>query len=39
MRYVHRELEKQVVGAMRDFPVVVLTGARRAGLSGGFSRR
>ncbi|HRZ56911.1 MAG TPA: ATP-binding protein [Candidatus Paceibacterota bacterium] len=31
MRYLPRELEKQVVRAMRDFPAVVLTGPRRAG--------
>jgi hypothetical protein len=31
MRYVPRELEKQVVRALRDFPAVVLTGPRRAG--------
>lgn len=31
MRYVHRELEEQIVRALRDFPAVVLTGPRRAG--------
>lgn len=31
MRYVHRELETQVVQASRQFPAVVLTGPRRAG--------
>lgn len=31
MRYVHRELEAQVLGASRAFPAVVLTGPRRAG--------
>lgn len=31
MRYLPRELEKQVVRAMRDFSAVVLTGPRRAG--------
>ena len=31
MQYVHRELEKQVVAALRAFPALVLTGPRRAG--------
>jgi hypothetical protein len=31
MRYVHRELETQVLKAARSFPAVVLTGPRRAG--------
>ena len=31
MRYIHRELEKQVAQAVRHFPAVVLTGPRRAG--------
>jgi len=31
MRYVHRELEQQVISAARSFPAVVLTGPRRAG--------
>lgn len=31
MKYVPRELEKQVVRAARAFPAVVLTGPRRAG--------
>src|SRR6516164_8668384 len=31
MRYVHRQLEKQVARAMRNFPAVILTGPRRAG--------
>jgi len=31
MRYVPRELEKQVLSAARAFPAVVLTGVRRAG--------
>ncbi|MBI4324382.1 MAG: ATP-binding protein [Chloroflexi bacterium] len=31
MRYVHRELEAQVLQAARNFPAVVLTGPRRAG--------
>ncbi len=31
MRYVHRELERQVLKAMKAFPAVVLTGPRRAG--------
>lgn len=31
MRYVHRELEAQVLRASRAFPAVVLTGPRRAG--------
>ncbi len=31
MRYVSRELEKQVARAARAFPAVVLTGPRRAG--------
>src|SRR5271167_207693 len=31
MRYVHRELEEQVMRAARSFPAVVLTGPRRAG--------
>jgi uncharacterized protein len=31
MRYVRRELEKQVLAAARSFPALVLTGPRRAG--------
>jgi len=31
MRYVHRELETQVLKAAGAFPAVVLTGPRRAG--------
>ena len=31
MRYLHRELETQVLQAARSFPAVVLTGPRRAG--------
>ena len=31
MNYIHRELEKQAVQAVRAFPAVVLTGPRRAG--------
>src|SRR5713101_7537306 len=31
MRYVHRELETQVVKAARQFPAMVLTGPRRGG--------
>jgi predicted AAA+ superfamily ATPase len=31
MRYLRRQLEKQVVRAMRSFPAVILTGPRRAG--------
>jgi len=31
MRYVHRELETQVLQAAGSFPAVVLTGPRRAG--------
>lgn len=31
MRYVHRELETQVLSASRSFPAIVLTGPRRAG--------
>jgi hypothetical protein len=31
MRYVHRELEKQVTAAARSFASVVLTGPRRSG--------
>jgi hypothetical protein len=31
MRYVHRELEQQIVRSLRDFAAVVLTGPRRAG--------
>ena len=31
MKYLHRELEKQVARAARHFPAVVLTGPRRAG--------
>ncbi len=31
MRYVPRELEEQIVRALRGFPAVVLTGPRRAG--------
>ena len=31
MKYIHRELEKQVAQATRHFPAVVLTGPRRAG--------
>jgi predicted AAA+ superfamily ATPase len=31
MRYIHRELETQVLQAARNFPAVVVTGPRRAG--------
>lgn len=31
MRYVHRELESQLVRAVRGFPALVLTGPRQAG--------
>jgi hypothetical protein len=31
MKYVRRELEKQVTRALRGFPAVVVTGPRRAG--------
>lgn len=31
MRYVRRALEKEVLGAARDFPAVVITGPRRSG--------
>jgi uncharacterized protein len=31
MKYIHRELEKQVAQAIRHFPAIVLTGPRRAG--------
>lgn len=31
MRYVHRELEKQIIAALKAFPALVLTGPRRAG--------
>src|ERR1041385_5287978 len=31
MTYIHRELEKVVLQASKDFPAVVLTGPRRAG--------
>ena len=31
MRYIHRELEKQIAGALKAFPALVLTGPRRAG--------
>src|SRR2546423_1278853 len=31
MRYIHRELEKQLLRAAKSFPAVVLTGPRRAG--------
>jgi predicted AAA+ superfamily ATPase len=31
MRYLHRELESQVLRAARSFPALVLTGPRRAG--------
>jgi predicted AAA+ superfamily ATPase len=31
MRYLHRELESQLLKASRSFPTVVLTGPRRAG--------
>jgi len=31
MRYLHRELESQILKAARSFPAVVLTGPRRAG--------
>lgn len=30
MKYIHRELEKQLARATRNFPAVVLTGPRRA---------
>lgn len=31
MRYLPRELERQVTAAAKSFPVVVLTGPRRSG--------
>jgi len=31
MRYVHRRLEAQIIGALKAFPALVLTGPRRAG--------
>ena len=31
MRYIRRQLEKQVLQAVKGFPAVVLTGPRRAG--------
>lgn len=31
MRYIHRELETQITGALKAFPALVLTGPRRAG--------
>ncbi|MGH8569911.1 MAG: AAA family ATPase, partial [Gammaproteobacteria bacterium] len=31
MRYVRRELEGQVLRAVRGFPAIILTGPRRAG--------
>jgi hypothetical protein len=31
MRYIHRELERQVARAARGFPALILTGPRRAG--------
>jgi hypothetical protein len=31
MRYVHREMERQILRAAKGFPAVVLTGPRRAG--------
>jgi len=31
VRYLHRQLEEQIVGALKAFPAVVLTGPRRAG--------
>ncbi|HAV60763.1 MAG TPA: hypothetical protein DCY13_00160 [Verrucomicrobiales bacterium] len=31
MRYIHRDLEKQITGALKAFPALVLTGPRRAG--------
>jgi len=31
MRYIRRQLEKQVLRAVKSFPAVVLTGPRRAG--------
>jgi predicted AAA+ superfamily ATPase len=31
MRYIHRELEAQLAAAVLGFPVVVVTGPRRAG--------
>jgi hypothetical protein len=31
MKYIHREIEKQLAQATRHFPAVVLTGPRRAG--------
>lgn len=33
MRYVHGELETQVLQSARGFPAVVLTGPRRVGKS------
>lgn len=31
MRYVRRELERQVLRAVKGFPAIILTGPRRAG--------
>ena len=31
MRYIRRQLEEQVLQAVKNFPAVVLTGSRRAG--------
>ena len=31
MRYIRRQLEEQVLRAVKSFPAVVLTGPRRAG--------
>ncbi len=31
MKYIHRELEEQLLQAVRHIPAVVLTGPRRAG--------
>jgi predicted AAA+ superfamily ATPase len=31
VRYIHRELERQILKAARSFPALVLTGPRRAG--------
>ena len=40
MRYIRRQLEKQVLQAVKGFPAVVLTWPRRAGAAvAGISRR
>jgi hypothetical protein len=33
MRYIRRQLEEQVLQALKGFPAVVLTGPRRAAVS------